>query len=177
MTPGQVGEYSILAYDYENEESFRYNDYLIVEFALDSESQSDNFEINFMIGGESFRYEYKGDGYSPGKTYKVCLDVSSMTEQNPAEYLRLCVRNLSNSESQYSFLLHSVSAASTDATNDELADLIHEERDRITGDGGNESENGIDVFWIAVIAAVVILTAAVMVMISKKNHTRPEDRV
>ena len=130
-----------------------------------------------MVGGESFRYEYKGDGYSPGKTYKVCLDVSSMTEQNPAEYLRLCVRNLSNSESQYSFLLHSVSAASTDATNDELADLIHEERDRITGDGDNESENGIDVFWIAVIAAVVIVTVAVMVMISKKNHTRPEDRV
>ena len=177
MTPGQVGEYSILAYDYDNEESFRYNDYLIVEFALESESQADNFEINFMIGGKSFRYEYKGDGYFPGKTYKVCLDVSSMTEQNPAEYLRFCVRNLSDSESQYSFLLHSVSAASTDATNDELKNLIREERDRITGDGVNSPKNGINILWIAVIAAVVIVTVAVMIMIGKKNHTRSEDRV
>ncbi len=171
------GGYSFFTYKYEEKESFKYNDYLIVDLLLTAKDNS-SFELNIMLGGEDFLYEYRSDGVASGQKYTLSLDITDISEKNPIEYIRICSKDITSAEGEYTLDLYSVRAASRSYGDEELAQLIQMERDRIHGKGENINEEGPEIFWVLVVGATVAVTVIVMIMVNRsKKNTRPEDRV
>lgn len=170
-----VGEYSFFAYEYEDGESFKYNDYLILDLVISADTGRD-FEVNVSLGGNGFSYEYKSVELLAGKRYTVCIELDEVTAANSIEYIRIGSKDLTANMDAYSISVYSISAASKKYSDAELAKLIEEERE-IKEEQKSPQENP-KTFWVIIVAATVLLTAAVMIMVGRsKKNTRPEDRV
>jgi hypothetical protein len=170
-----LGEYAFLAYTYENKESFKYNDYLVLDFSISAEDTHDSFEMKLTLGGAGFLYEYNASDLVPGSRYTVCIDIRDMTEKELVEYIRIGTKNSTNGK-DYSLKLYSVSAASAKYSNEDLAELIYSEKDRILG--LNQAQNPKAGPELIILAAVTLIaTAVAMIMVSRgKKNARPEDR-
>ncbi len=171
-----TGEYAFFAYTYENKESFKYNDYLMLEFSLLAEDMYDSFEMKITVGGDGFLYEYNATDLFAGSRYTVCLDIRGMTEKELLEYIRIGTKNSTNGKN-YSVKLYSVTAASAKYSNEDLAELIRSEKDRILGLDREQTASVPSSDWIIIVAITLIATAFIMVMLSRaKKNARPEDR-
>lgn len=167
------GEYCFAAYGYKYEESFRYTDYIAVEFSVgDRDSGEKEYEILLKLGGEGFTNEYRGGGFVAGKKYTVYIDVSSMTSDNVVKYLRIGAKGIAGKEHDYSLNIYSVKALSVKYSNAELSDKIAEERERIMNDDTDES--GIDMRAVVLSAAVLMLTAAVIILTTVQGRRKKE---
>ena len=171
-----TGEYAFFAYTYESKESFKYNDYLMLEFSLLADDMYDNFDMKITLGGEGFLYEYNATDLVAGTRYTACLDIRGMTEKELLEYIRIGTKNSTNGKN-YSVKLYSVTAASAKYSNEDLTELIRSEKDRILGLDRERTVSAPSSEWIIIAAIAVIATAFVMVMLSRaKKNARPEDR-
>lgn len=167
------GEYCFAAYGYKYEESFRYTDYIAVEFSVgDPGSDVKEYEILLKIGGKGFTNEYMGGGFVAGKKYTVYLDVSSMTSENIAQYLRIGAKGIAGEEHDYSVNVYSVKALSTKYSNSELSDKIAEERERIMSD--DDTDGGIDPRAVVLTVAILVLTAAVIVLTTVQGRKKKD---
>ncbi|MBE6600785.1 MAG: hypothetical protein E7640_06295 [Ruminococcaceae bacterium] len=169
-----LGEYAFFSYAYEFEENFRYNDYLLLDLLINS-PHGGKFEVNIMLGGDEFVYEYRSSEITAGIKYSLSLDIGDMTEKDSIKYIRICTKELTPSKENYTVSLYSVSAASRTLTGEELGDRILDERDRIHGATDGEAESGPNILWIIISAATVIITVIVMIAIGRsKKRARPE---
>ena len=99
-----------------------------------------------------------------------------MTAERSVEYIRICAKELTASSDVYSVSVYSISAASKKYDDGELAKLIEKEREIKQEEEALQEDP--EIFWVIIIALVVIVTAIFMFMISRsKKNTRPEDRV
>ncbi len=171
-----TGEYAFFSYSYEYEENFRYNDYLLLDLMINSISGG-NFEVNIMLGSKSFVYEYKSSDIAAGNKYTLALDIKELTEKDPVEYIRICVKDLAPDNNKYTVSLYSVSAASRTLENEALRESILEERDRIHGEADSSLNDGNEIFWIFIVAAAIFITLIVMIVIARyKKNAQSEDR-
>ena len=168
-----LGEYCFAAYGYKYEESFRYTDYIAIEFSVgDRGSDEKEYEILLKLGGDGFTNEYRGGGFVAGKKYTVYIDVSSMTSDNVVQYLRIGAKGIEGTEHDYSLNIYSVKALSTKYSNAELGDKIAEERERIMND---DTDSGTDPRAVVLTIAVIALTAAVIVLTTVQGRRRKEN--
>lgn len=168
-----LGEYCFAAYGYKYEESFRYTDYIAVEFSVgDRESGEKEYEILLKLGGDGFTSEYKGGGFVAGKKYTVYIDVSSMTSDNVVKYLRIGAKGIAGKEHEYSLNIYSVKALSTKYSNTELSDKIAEERERIMNE---DTDSGVDMRAVVLVIAVLMLTAAVIILTTVQGRRKKEN--
>lgn len=165
-----LGEYCFAAYGYKYEESFRYTDYIAVEFSVgDRGSEGKEYEILLKLGGKGFTNEYRGGGFVAGKKYTVYVDVSSMTSDNIVQYLRIGAKGIEGMEHDYSLNVYSMKALSTKYSNAELGGKIAEERERIMND---DADSGTDPRAVVLTIAVLALTAAVIVLTTVQGRRR-----
>jgi len=167
MGLGYNGE-GFITHNYKYKESFNYTDRISIEFSFDTlEKEENKYGIRIILGGDGFLCEYSSDGFSPNEKHTVYLDVSSLTEQNEVKYIKII--SSGDADNEYKLSLYSMKAESFVYEDEELKNLIEEERERLKSTYGEEKiRRGAVAFVIIVFA----LTAVVMIIISRKRRTK-----
>jgi len=167
-------ENAFLSYNYEYSESFKYTDFIALEFSVSSVDPSNTFNINVVLGGEGFSHEYKAYGFFANTKYTIYLDTTEINGDMLTDYLRIGVSNTAQSENYYQLDLYSLNAMSKEYDDDQLTRLIESERERLKSSADDAFRNDIDYTALVFVVFVVLLTFAVMLMISRRQKKNRE---
>ena len=155
-----------IIHQYKYSESFNYTDYIELELMLESES---DYTVSVNIGGEGFLYSYNSPKLSAGAREKLYIDVSELTENSKVEYISLKINTDESDGVEDKLYLYSLNAKSKTYGNEELAELIEAERERLKDSAEKVLPGGVNIKATIVIAAAVLLTVIAMIMISRKQ--------
>ncbi len=153
-----------VAHNYKYSESFKYTDIISVEFSFEGAEDAE-YSVYIILGGEDFCFEFSADEFVGGKKHTVYLDVENMTESSEVEYIRIGA--VSDSDEEYRMYLYSVKAESFLYDDKEFAELIDSERERLKT---SSEEDRIKPAAIALFALALIITAVVMIMVSRRTR-------
>ncbi len=164
-------EYGFAAYGYGYGESFRYTDAIAIEFSIDGNAagSGDEYGLLITLGGDGFMNEYSGEGFVSGQKYTVYVDVSSMTADNVAQYMRICSKRVTGENAPYELNVYSIKALSTKYGDAELEANIVAERERMM-DRGQSGTEDFDPAATVAIGAVLALTALTVIIITIRRR-------
>lgn len=158
-----------VAHNYKYSESFKYTDIISVEFSFEGAEDAE-YSIYIILGGADFCFEFSADELVGNKKHTVYLDVENMTESSEVEYIRIGA--ISNRDEEYRMYLYSVKAESFLYDDKEFAELIDSERERLKT---SLEEDRIKPAAIALFALALIITAVIMIMVSRRTRQTKKD--
>ncbi len=174
------GEYSYLIYKDEYPENYVHTQYLVFDLSIDNDERSGMipYEVKITLGEGKDILECSRSVTS-GKKEQIIFDVSEFSQKHKSDYIKIAVRPLVESSSEYSLYISSVVGLSDEYTSDELSELIERERliirDQLENDDSAENKNKISAF--AVILVIGIIVGATLFIFlrhdddsSTKNH-------
>jgi len=160
-----------IAYKYKYLESFKYTDLISIDFSIDTVDETteigSDYGVYIILGGEDFQFEYVAEGLAPKQKYTVYADVSNLTELNEVKYIQIGSFGEVTDSHEHRMHIYSVNAESSQYSDEELAELIESERERLKSD---ETEATLNRVAVAFIVACVIITAVVMIMVSRRTQ-------
>lgn len=166
----ESGSSSFIYYNYKYEESFKYTDYIALNFSIESDDPNAIFNLEAIIGGDGFTGEYVSYTYFSDHIYTVYLDTSALTEQQTANFIRLSFSPQADKTVDYKVFIHSVDAHSRTYNSEELSELIEAERERLKSSADANEKRKVDTNAIILICFVVVATLMAMVMISRRRN-------
>jgi len=165
---GNVNFTDFIVHNYKYSESFKYTDTLSLDISFDSVDDSADggkYGVYIILGGDGFRIEYFDDGFEANKKYTVYADVSQLSESNVIEYIRVGAVSESHETGEYKMNVYSMGAESSTYDSEELSKLIESERERLMA----VEESSVNTGAIVFIVITALVTAMIMIMISKKT--------
>jgi len=160
------GEYTYLLCHDDYPENYFHTPYIALNFTIESENSETEglFEVRFEIGDEGHIIE-STKAVEAGKNSQIILDISSFAKSCYGSYLRIAVRPISDKSETYSFYLSSIVGVSPEYDNEELEELIKNDRLEIRDLISNDDDVSSTKNTATLIFVIVLISAILGVML------------
>lgn len=155
------GEYSYIVYKDEYPENYSHTQYLVFDLSIESDDTSEviPYEIKITIGEGKNLIECS-QAVSSGKKSQIAFEMSEFSAKHLGDYIRIAVRPLSDSSSDYSLYISSVVGLSDEYSSEELESRISEDRLRIRNELVEsdllDNKNKISVVAVILVIGVIV---------------------
>lgn len=157
-----------LIYTYEYSENISYTPYVRFNLEIVSDQTSPLYEIRFLFNAENATFEshsvVKGN-----ELQEIILDMTGVKDFSALKGVRISVRCLDDTVDNCSLSIHNIVGYSTEYDDDQLRDLIEEERDKKNEDSNSEMNLWVRIVVVAVVILLSALVGFIFILILKKN--------
>lgn len=157
-----------LIYAYEYSENISYTPYIKFNLEIVSEQLSPLYEIKFLFNADGATFE-SHSVVNGNELQEITLDMTSAKDLSALKSVRISVRCLDDTVDSCSLSIYNIVGYSTEYDDEQLRDLIEEDRDKKNEDSSSEISIWVK---IGVVAALILLSALlgfILILILKKN--------
>ena len=157
-----------LIYTYEYSENISHTPYIRFNLEIVSEQLSPLYEIKFLFNAENATFEShtvaKGN-----ELQEIILDMTDVKDFSTLKSVRISVRCLDDTVDNCSLSIHNIVGCSTEYNDEQLRDLIAEDRDKKNEDSNSEISLWVRIGVVAVVVLLSALVGFILILILKKN--------
>ena len=166
------GSFSELIYEYKYQENMIYTPYLNFAFEINNSLKNSLYEVTVVVENENTRLEssYAVEGNTPTN---LVLNLSEYAIFGPVKNIKIFVRSLDGNYEKCTLWLYELTGHSLEYTDQELEELIFNERER-TNDT-KDTKTAISLKNILIAAGILLITGifciAIVIILRRDNRS------